>query len=308
MRALARYRLQDAVAPLDGHAVGRPEGAAGDPLPRARGPQPAAARRADGQPRHRLLRGARARARRLRRHRRSRSRTTARSCAGSTASSCSRTTARCTRCPTRRRRSRRSRPPRASRTSATRSGSRSRPLAVSAPRGRGTGAQPVLHARGETGMGTDQVRLWRGGALCALLLALCWRRRRRPAQGQRPRALRGGHVGVDGGDDRRGVGPADRPPRPRTARGASRPRSTNIGAYMWSAVGAEQAGIIGHDEAVGRLEQTHLHARGDGAPQERPVLQLVRPPHGREAHGLAADGATTSRACRRSTTAGSRSG
>ena len=68
MRALARYRLQDAVAPLDRHALGRPEGAAGDPLPRARGPQPAAARRADGQPRHRLLRGARARARRLRRH------------------------------------------------------------------------------------------------------------------------------------------------------------------------------------------------------------------------------------------------
>ena len=31
---------------------------------------------------------------------------------------------------------------------------------------------------------------------------------------------------------------------------------TNIGAYLWSTVGAEQAGIIGHDEAVERLEQT----------------------------------------------------
>jgi len=31
---------------------------------------------------------------------------------------------------------------------------------------------------------------------------------------------------------------------------------TNIGAYLWSTVGAEQAGVIGHDEAVWRLEQT----------------------------------------------------
>ena len=62
-------------------AVGRPEGAAGDPLPRARGPQPAAARRADGQPRHRLLGGARVARWTASRGRSSRSRTTARSCA-----------------------------------------------------------------------------------------------------------------------------------------------------------------------------------------------------------------------------------
>src|SRR5918993_157097 len=31
---------------------------------------------------------------------------------------------------------------------------------------------------------------------------------------------------------------------------------TNIGAYLWSTVGAEQAGIIGHAEAVERLERT----------------------------------------------------
>ena len=55
-------------APLDRHALRRPEGAAGDPLPRARGPQPAAARRADRQPRHRLLRGARGGARDVRGH------------------------------------------------------------------------------------------------------------------------------------------------------------------------------------------------------------------------------------------------
>ena len=46
----------------------RPARAPGDPLPRARGPQPAAARRADRQPRHRVLRGARAGAGRLRGH------------------------------------------------------------------------------------------------------------------------------------------------------------------------------------------------------------------------------------------------
>ena len=68
MGALARYGLAGGRAAHVRDAVRRPAGAAGDPLPRARGPQPAAARRADRQPRHRLLRGARARARRLRGH------------------------------------------------------------------------------------------------------------------------------------------------------------------------------------------------------------------------------------------------
>ena len=72
MRALARYRIQDAANRIDRHALGRPEGAAGDPLPRARGAQPAAARRADRQPRHRLLRGPRGRAGVVRRDRRGR--------------------------------------------------------------------------------------------------------------------------------------------------------------------------------------------------------------------------------------------
>ena len=32
--------------------------------------------------------------------------------------------------------------------------------------------------------------------------------------------------------------------------------TTNIGAYMWSAVAAERLGIIGHDELVARLQRT----------------------------------------------------
>jgi hypothetical protein len=32
--------------------------------------------------------------------------------------------------------------------------------------------------------------------------------------------------------------------------------TTNIGAYMWSTVGAEELGIIDHEEAVSRLERT----------------------------------------------------
>ena len=32
--------------------------------------------------------------------------------------------------------------------------------------------------------------------------------------------------------------------------------TTNIGAYMWSAVAAERLGIIGHDELVARLKLT----------------------------------------------------
>ena len=59
MPALARYRHPGRRRPRDRHALRRPEGAAGDPLPRARRPQPSPARRAHRQPRHRLLRGAR---------------------------------------------------------------------------------------------------------------------------------------------------------------------------------------------------------------------------------------------------------
>ena len=65
--------------------------------------------------------------------------------------------------------------------------------------------------------------------------------------------------------------------------------NTNIGAYMWSAV----VGRAARDHpplGAGRPHAPHdHHARGHRAPRaERPVLQLVRPPDGREADGLAA--------------------
>ncbi len=56
--------------------------------------------------------------------------------------------------------------------------------------------------------------------------------------------------------------------------------TTNIGAYMWSAVAAERLGIIGRAELVSRHHADSRHARAHGATRERPVLQLVRPPHG----------------------------
>ena len=67
--------------------------------------------------------------------------------------------------------------------------------------------------------------------------------------------------------------------------------TTNIGAYMWSAVVAERLGFIHKRELERRLERTLASARAPGAPAEhgRPVLQLVRPPHGSEAHRVAAD-------------------
>ena len=57
---------------------------------------------------------------------------------------------------------------------------------------------------------------------------------------------------------------------------AAQTSTTNVGAYMWSAVAAERLGIIGHDELVARLGQDARDARADGAPRaRRPVLQLV---------------------------------
>ena len=72
--------------------------------------------------------------------------------------------------------------------------------------------------------------------------------------------------------------------------------TTNIGAYMWSTVVADQLGIITHAEAVKRLRRTlgsletmERDQTMERHEPERPVLQLVRPHDGREAHGLAAD-------------------
>ena len=136
-------------------------------------------------------------------------------------------------------------------------------------------------------MGTDQVRLWRGGALCALLLALCCAAAP-AAQGQDlERYAEGTWASMAAMTDEESGLPTDL----MAADGTRQVQTsiTNIGAYMWSVVGAEQAGIIGHDEAVERLEQTISTLEGMERHSERPVLQLVRPPDGREAHRLAAD-------------------
>ena len=77
------------------------------------------------------------------------------------------------------------------------------------------------------------------------------------------------------------------------ADGTAEPQTstTNIGAYMWSAIGAERLGIIGRRELVPSPAGDADDPRGHGAPPaERPVLQLVRPHDRREAHRLAADG------------------
>ena len=66
--------------------------------------------------------------------------------------------------------------------------------------------------------------------------------------------------------------------------------TTNIGAYLWSAVAAERLGIIAPRRARSPAPTDADHARGDGAPRaRRPVLQLVRPPRRVQAHQLAAD-------------------
>ncbi len=142
-----------------------------------------------------------------------------------------------------------------------------------------------------------------------------WRRRRRHA-GERDRlraaALREGHLGVDGGHDGRGVGPADRPPGGGRDSRSVQTSTTNIGAYMWSAVGAEQS--RDHRRTArrsGGSSRRIAHARGDGAPPGRGQFYnwydhrtgeklTVWPPQPATTRARA-------RSCRRSTTAGSRS-
>ena len=77
---------------------------------------------------------------------------------------------------------------------------------------------------------------------------------------------------------------------------------------MWSAVAARRLGFISRRELVARLSRTLDDARAHGALRGHgPVLQLVRPPHRREAHRLAAAtaGPSSTRSCPPSTTAGS---
>ena len=105
-------------------------------------------------------------------------------------------------------------------------------------------------------MGTDQVRLWRGGALCALLLALCWAAA--PAATARDRQLEryaeATWASMAAMTDEESGLPTDL----QSADGTRQVQTsiTNIGAYLWSTVGAEEAGVIRHREAVSRLRRT----------------------------------------------------
>ena len=122
-------------------------------------------------------------------------------------------------------------------------------------------------------------------------------------------ALRARHVGVVRGDDRREVA-ACRPTCSRaTAKRSVQTSTTNIGAYLWSAVAAERLGIIGHAELVARADADADDARADGAPRARAASSTT---------GTTTATAPSSRAGRRparrwtrssppSTTAGSRS-
>jgi hypothetical protein len=102
-------------------------------------------------------------------------------------------------------------------------------------------------------MGRDQVRL-RESLLCALVVAL-WAAA--PAQAQDAdlqRYAEGTWASMVAMTDEESGLPTDL----MSAAGEREVQTsiTSIGAYLWSTVGAEEAGIIGHAEAVTRLRQT----------------------------------------------------
>ncbi|MET0770512.1 MAG: glucoamylase family protein [Solirubrobacteraceae bacterium] len=103
-------------------------------------------------------------------------------------------------------------------------------------------------------MGSDQVRLRRGGVLCALLLALCCAAAPAARAQDLERYAEGTWASMAAMTDEESGLPTDL----MTADGTREVQTsiTNIGAYLWSTVGAEQAGIISHAEAVTRLRQT----------------------------------------------------
>ena len=103
-------------------------------------------------------------------------------------------------------------------------------------------------------------------------------------------AVRARHVGVVRRDDRRRVRAAGRQPRRR--RHAQRADLDDQHRRL-HVERARRRAARDHQPRRGRrapARTTLAHARAHGAPPaERPVLQLVRPPHGREADGVAAD-------------------
>ena len=165
-----------------------------------------------------------------------------------------------------------------------------------------TGMGAILHAR------RGSRSLVRGGlaglvVLLALLLAA-------PASARPPDPLERyaqDDVGVVRRDDRRAERAARRRAQLRRQRPASRPRrrtSARTCGARWSPSGW---GSSATREPVDAARPHADDARAHGALRRRgPVLQLVRPPHRREAHDLAADRRRRRRrSSPRSTTAGS---
>ena len=103
-------------------------------------------------------------------------------------------------------------------------------------------------------MGTDQVRLRRGGVLLALLVMLLAAAPARAQDAALERYAETTWASMVAMTDEQSGLPTDllRTDGTRSVQTST----TNIGAYLWSTVGAEQAGLIGHDEAVARLERT----------------------------------------------------
>jgi hypothetical protein len=104
-------------------------------------------------------------------------------------------------------------------------------------------------------MGTDQGLRRRGGVLVALVVALC--AAAAPAQAQDAdleRYAAGTWASMVAMTDEESGLPADILEVDGTR--SVQTSTTNIGAYMWSVVGAERLGLIGHGEAVERLDTT----------------------------------------------------
>jgi hypothetical protein len=103
-------------------------------------------------------------------------------------------------------------------------------------------------------MGTNQVRLRRAGALLALLVALCAAAPARAQDADLRRYAAATWASMDAMTDAQSGLPTDIMAADGTREVQT--STTNIGAYLWSVVGAEQLGLISHGEAVARLDRT----------------------------------------------------
>ena len=145
---------------------------------------------------------------------------------------------------------------------------------------------------------------WRSAALAGLIVLLF----AAPARGGRrsAAALRRGHVGVVRGDDRRAVRAARRHPQRRRHAQRADLDDEHRRVHVERASSPSGSGSSASASSCDRLDAHAGDARAAwSARAERPVLQLVRPPHGREARRPGRRPARRSRrSCPRSTTAG----